>query len=210
MQFSVPLKEPRVKPHQVLALHLMAAVAFLMVGILLWGVSGYIKSGHNNLKLYGGFLAILGFLTTVCILFRSKLFFNPAFNRVFRIIEFLVAAAISLGAATEKLYVPSVMFGIISATALFALYWESTKHKTLHIQVGTEGITLPASARNKLISWPDTEKVILRYGTLTIDCLDNRLYQWTVADVNFDTDSFEAFCNAQIESGKSARDTNNW
>jgi hypothetical protein len=71
------------------------------------------------------------------------------------------------------------------------------------------GLRLPV-VRRRFIPWTEIDNVVLRYGTVTINCLDNHLFQWTIADYGFDNEVFERFCNARVEENVSKRVNNDW
>lgn len=213
MNFEFPLIEERVKPHQVTALHLMCSIVFCLVGVLCILVYGFITLYHIPailLKWTGATLLVSGILIFILSVFKNKWLTRPNPNRVFRIIEWVFALTLCASSASQKLWVPTAMFGILAAALLFALYWEGTNAQTLYIRVDSEGVKLPVTSRSRLIIWPEIEQVLFRFGTLTIDCLDNRLFQWNISQVNFDKEEFEIFCQQQIELSKANRDANNW
>jgi len=84
--------------------------------------------------------------------------------------------------------------------------------KSLGFEVGgftttpdDKGIALPANVRLRFVAWPEIEKVLLRYGVLTIDCADNKLLQLDVAQPTFSAESFEQYCDEKVEEGKKKR-----
>jgi hypothetical protein len=198
MTFELLLPEERVKPHQVMALHLMAALAMAGSGAVL-------KLFYPPAAIWSLVLAIAGVALLLYALFRNKQIIKPAINRTLRVMELLVLGGLALFFTYMRWTPPAVVFGILTAAVVFAIFWESGQGKGQIILIDGDGIKLPASSRRRSIIWPEIERVILRHGILTIDCVDNRLYQWNIGNPGINTTEFDSFCFAHIEAGKKKR-----
>lgn len=203
MIFELPLAEEKVKPHQVTALHLMTALAFTGSGALFYLFYPPAKSWSIAL-----FIAGLAILFTA--IFRNKWIVRPGVNRILRFLELAVLLALCGFTYFKHWTPPAVMFGVLSAAVLFAIFWEQSANAAQFVIIDTAGIKLPLASRRRFIDWTDIDQVLFKYGTLTVNCSDNRLYQWTIGNTNFDKEAFEGFCNNQVEAGKAKRDKNNW
>ncbi|MBA3829406.1 MAG: hypothetical protein H0X33_10760 [Taibaiella sp.] len=196
MIFDLTLAEEKVKPHQVTALHLLVAFIFLGTGALFWL--------YPVLKVWGESLLVIGAVLLLIVFLKNKWLLSGKVNTTFRIGELIIIATLIFFAAWKHWRVPTAMFSVLGAALLFALAWErSSTH--LQIHVAKEGIQLPITARKRTIDWWEVEKVILKFGTLTIDCVDKRLYQWNVQMTAFDQKQFDAFCDARIEENITKR-----
>lgn len=198
MTFELALPEMRAKHHQVTALHLMAALAMIGSGAVLHQL--YPPAAIWSLVLAGTGIVLLYFTV-----FRNKWLTDNKANRIIRILELLLMIGLSLFFISKQWTQPAVMFGVLAAAMSFALFWEKKANTTQIIRIDEQGIKLPITSRKRSITWPEVEQVILRFGILTIDCEDNRLYQWNIATADIDTEIFEAFCKAQAEAGKKKR-----
>lgn len=198
MMFELALPEERVKPHQVTALHLMAALAMIGSGAVL-------KLFYPPAAVWSLVLAGVGVVLLLVSIFRNRWLTRSKANRVIRFIQLLLMAGLSLFFISKQWTPPAVIFGILGAAMLFALFWEQRAGRLQVIRIDEQGIKLPATSRRRNIGWPEVERVILRFGILTIDCEDNRLYQWNTSTTDIDTDTFEAFCFAHIEAGRKKR-----
>src|SRR5690606_17000984 len=138
-------------------------------------------------------------------LFRNKWLRKPSINKVFRIGELLILAAAAIYLLTLNLTVPAVVFGILAATMIFSLTWETGKDTRLYVQVRDQGISLPVTSRRRSVAWLEVEKVLLRHGTITINCVDNRMYQWVTAANDINVVEFEAYCDALIQAAMKDR-----
>lgn len=203
MMFELPLTEARVKPHQVIALHLMAGLVMAGCGAILTLIQSPVHI--LTLALLGAGVLLLGIT-----LLRNKWIKQPKINRLFRIGELMILLCLASYLAMNKFPIPAAMCGILGAAILFAIFWEQQADSPLAIHIDEQGIQLPITSRKRNLRWLDVDQVLLRYGTLTINLHDNRMFQWTVGHIGFDKNSFEQFCSTQIEEGKLKRDPHDW
>ncbi len=203
MVYELPLVEVKVKPHHITTLHLVCALAFI-------GAGAIIAVYNYSIPLWGVALLIAGISLLVATIAKNKWATAPKTNQMLRIAELVISLAIATLSVWHQWKFPMGMFGALSAALAYALFWERSAGSTLKITVSEEGITLPENSRKKFITWPEVDQVTLRFGTFTVDCLDNRLFQWTLGDTKTNGDDFEAFCNKMIEAGKSNRKNDAW
>lgn len=203
MVYELPLVEVKVKPHHITTLHLVCALAFI-------GAGAIIAVYNYSIPLWGVALLIAGISLLVATIAKNKWATAPKTNQMLRIAELVISLAIATLSVWHQWKFPMGMFGALSAALAYALFWERSAGSTLKITVSEEGITLPENSRKKFITWPEVDQVTLRFGTFTVDCLDNRLFQWTLGDTKTNGDDFEAFCNKMIEAAKSNRKNDAW
>lgn len=203
MRYELPIVEQRVKPHQVTALHMMAALAFVGAGALM-------SLFYPPTKNLGTGLWIFGLLLIIVTISLNKWVLQATVNLVLRILELVILLALTIYAVLNHWSPPAVMFGVLSAAIVYAIWWEKQMQGDMKVIVDKNGIKLPATSRRKFVNWQDAEQVIIRFGVLTIDCYDNRLYQWTLGNIDINNDMFEQYCIDQIEDGKTKRDKNDW
>jgi hypothetical protein len=203
MVFELPLTEQRVKTHQVTALHLLAALASIGAGAVLFRY-------YDPAALWGVALFIVGLILLLVAVFRNKWLLQKNVNRMVRVFELIIMLSLASFAAIQKWPPPAIMFGVLSAAVLFALLWENQGDGSLKILVDEDGVKLPITSRKRFVAWQDIDQLLLKFGTLTINCSDNRLFQWVIGNTNFDKEQFENFCTAQIEAGRLKRDKNDW
>jgi hypothetical protein len=203
MVYDLPLVEEKIKPHQVTTLHLICALSFI-------GAGAIIARYNYAIPMWGLILLIEGFSLLLLVIFKNKWITAPRINVIFRVVEFIVAAALTIYSVIQQWKFPIGMFGVLSACILFSMYWERRTGNKLFIQVDEEGLKLPITSRKRFISWPEVEQVVIRFGTLTVDCADNRLFQWNIAGTSFNSDDFEAFCSQQVEENRSKRRNDEW
>lgn len=202
MNFELLLKEEKVKPHQVTTLHLIAAFAFIGAGALF-------ALYYPSSRVWSVALTIAGLILLVLTIKYNKWMMQPAINRRFRIVELLVLSALALYSFLNNWTPPALTFGVLGAAVVFGIFWEGGKGG-MAIHIDESGVKMPAGKVKRDITWVEIDDVLLKFGTLTINCADNRLYQWSISSANFDMVAFNAFCHKQIEEGKSKRDENDW
>lgn len=220
MAFQIPLAEQKVKPHQVTALHLVvgfALLAFSAIGFLVNNTvmtlpgAGSIEQQKATIGKFDTADMILTAVMAISIiilfasLFRNKWLRQPHINKTFRAGELLSLSAIAVYMLVLQLQVPAALFGLLAATIIFSLFWENGKTTQLNVGVQDDGIKLPMTSRRRHINWTEIEKVLLRHGTITINCTDNRMYQWVTVKNEVDTNKFEAYCDAHIEAARKHR-----
>ena len=220
MQFELPLAEEKVKRRQVITLHLIVGFTLITTGLFLLLLKVYLGSIPESTAatllrfdisvgwavLIG--LAGAGLLSTV--LTKSQWLLKQNVNRNMRLLEIAIVFVLCLFAAFNELPVPATLYGVILAASLFAIYWEGVSDTTLYIQFNDKGIRLPLTSRKKFIEWWEIERVLLKFGIITIDCHDNRLFQWNIKTVNFDKEDFQRFCTEQIAENKEKRKKYEW
>ncbi len=203
MTFELALTEEKVKSHQITALHLVSALALIGTGAIFYWL-------YTPVKKWGAALLITGVLLLLVTIIKNKWLIKPDPNRIFRMVELMAFLCLASFLYLHHIWIATIMFGILSAAILFALYWEGTSGNSLKILISTDGIKLPITSRKRFIEWHEVEKILLKYGTLTIDCHNKRLFQWNVQGINFDPENFESFCNNQVEENKGKRRNDDW
>lgn len=203
MVYDLPVIGEKIKPHQVTALHLLSALAFTGTGAIIV-IYNYSIPGWGLAILIAG-LALLGIT-----IFKNKWLTKTKANFFVRIAEFVLALSIAILALVEQWKFPLGIFSVLSAAVLFAIFWERAAGQKLFIHIDDSGIMLPVTARKRFIPWVVVEEVVLRYGTLSVECLQNRLHQWDIAESDIDDEIFMAYCTAQVEANKGKRRNDEW
>lgn len=202
MIFELPVAEERVKKHQVTGLHLLTAFVFTGSGALIYWLS-------DALKLAGIGLLVVGLLLFFVVFFGKKLLATKA-NLYLRVGELVICLSFLAVSVAENRWIPIVIAGILSIALLFSIIAENQNKKAANIRIDERGISLPFITTKRFIKWSEIEKVILRFGILTVDCYDNHLSQWHVGALNADIKQFDDFCTQQIAAGLIKRKEEEW
>lgn len=221
MVFEIPLAEQKVKPHQVTALHLVSGFALLAGSAIALLINNMVETlptsapievqkklieRFDNIDMAASIIMAVSIIILISALFRNKWLRTHAVNKTYRIIELLILATVSIFLLTVEYNIPAALFGLLVGTIVFSLFWESGKNtKPLTLHFSDEGIKLPVTSRRRGLRWSDAENVILRHGTITINCTDNRMFQWVTSRYEYDVEEFENYCMAQIAAAKHKR-----
>jgi hypothetical protein len=213
MNFKIELAGNRYKPQQVTALYLITAFALLGTGAItfLLGNTDWVqKVFHAPVlpatltgSLATGYALLLFFLC----LKHSKWLQHPGNNRVFRIINSLVTGILCIIFLVSQWWLAAGTCGLIAAANLFAFFYEQKASHPLTVVFDETAVYLPASSRRKQLEWSEVERVLLRHGTITIDCSNNFLYQWNIRHAATNAAELEAFCKEQVEKNRDKRVT---
>lgn len=203
MIYDLPLEEGKVKPHHITTLHLMCALAFMVTG-------GIIFRYNFIITTWGAALMCIGIALLALTMFRNKWLTGGSINTAVRILELAISLTVGVYSIIEHWKFPATIFGILSAALVFGLYWERASGNALSLLIDENGVRLPVTSRQRFLKWTEIEQIVLRFGAITINCADNRLFQWNLGNANVDAGLLEAYCEAQVEANRSKRKNDDW
>lgn len=225
MVFEVPLAKQNVKPHQVTAMHLLAALAFVAVASIMLLVNNMVIelpdapapavqkeqiAVFDTVDMGSSIVLAIGVFILLATLFRNRWLTTPLNNNIFRLVESYLSLGIAIYFLARGWNLPCAIFTLLTITLAFAKFAEKGKLKHKHVIFTQDDIKLPIGLRTSQLKWTEVEQVLLRHGTLTINGINNKLYQWMTASHQIDTNAFEEFCAAQIEEAKKDRKKYDW
>jgi hypothetical protein len=212
--YQVTIKSPYQKAErQSTFLYLLNGFTMTGMGAFsyLLGNTAWIKSVFHRSVLPLGILSIgllvYGLLLLFAVFFRNKQWLQNAkaakWIRLFCIVANLKVSILFL---LSNWWLAAAIAALLLGAQLFALILQRKIGQPLSTQFATDQIILPASARRRTLAWTEVNRVLLRHGILTIDCVNNVLYQWPIDQMPaFSADELEAFSIAQIELAKPNR-----
>jgi len=203
MVFDLPVTGDKVKPQQVTALHLFSGLAFV-------GTGAIICIYNYEIPEWGAVILGIGVLLLWLTMFRNKWITGKPINRIIRYAELMVSLSIAALSFYEQWKFPSGIFSVLSAAIVFSIYWERDAGQQLYIQIDDKGVRMPITSRTRFIAWHEIEQVLLKYGVLSVDCIDNKLIQVDVSKNTIDEQDFNDFCKLQVENNKNKRTNNDW
>ncbi len=215
MTFTIPLADPRVKPHQSTALHLMVAIVLCAVGfasgVLFWftDVSPTVRGAYVPFAVFGSVCFVAGIAIGGLAIAARRRRQTGGGGHGLRIAELGLLAAGAVVFLLQGWNFPALLFGLLAVAVLMALLGERGNAST-EVRFDDAGIHRSFALRSRRIPWSAVRNVLLRHGTLTVDLADNRLFQYRVAEHDVDVEIFEAWAAAQIEKGTAARPRNDW
>lgn len=202
MVYDLPVDEEKIKPHHITTLHMVCSLAFIVAGAI-------IVVYNYAIPLWGAVILIAGLSLVAATMFKNAWVISNKVNTTLRVIELIMALCIAAYSVSQHWKFPIIIFSVLSAALVFALYWERSVGSTLFVHIDNDGIQLPV-ARKSFKPWTEIEQVILRYGILTIECVGNTMFQWSIPDTNVDNEIFEAYCSSQVEENRSKRRNDDW
>ena len=215
-QMTYELRTTAVKeqPRYVTTLHLM--VAFILFGISLGcGMLYWFTTVSPKFKLPFLPLLVLAaacFATSIFILimaFKGRQWLQHGRNNNrLRWVEFLLLIAGSAAFLNYGWRAPSVLFAILAAVIVFAIFWEKKGAIDNAVTLDDTGVHLPARLSGHR-PWHDVDKVLLRHGTLTIEFEENKIWQQNIQPPTFPPTELEAWAATQIDTHRPKR-TKNW
>jgi hypothetical protein len=191
MNYKFTLAESRTKVHQVTALHLLAALAFLGAGAIIYVY-------NFQITYYGLALIVLALGLMGITIGRNKWINKLEVNVYFRILELVLAVVLAIYSFQQGWKPPMGIFGVLTLALGFALVWERPSFNAIEIMITDDAIKLPSNQGRRYIEWEEVEQIIFKYGILSVNCKDNRLFQWNVKDAPMDPKAFERDCNSKI------------
>src|SRR5690606_37671451 len=133
------------------------------------------------LNIVGIAYAVTGFgLILASVFFNKRLIQNPAANFILRWAELLLMLPVLSYTIWQQWYLPAAWSaaGVVAVT--LAMYFETASHKPKHIRIDNDGVLLPRPGRNMLIQWQDIQRLIIKHNIITIDCRNNKLFQYYI------------------------------
>lgn len=215
MTFNIPLSEPRVTLQQSTALHMMVAILLCAVGfasgVLFWftDVSPTVQGAYVPFAIFGSACFVAGLVIGALTIKARRQAARGSSGRTLRIAELILLLGATTVFAIQGWNFPALLFAILAGAVLFALLGE-THAPSNAVRFDEGGVYRPFAVRARCIQWHGIRRVLLRHGALTIDLMDNRLFQYRVAEHDMDAEIFEAWAAAQVEKGNEAKPKNDW
>lgn len=216
MSYEIELNEQRYKPRQTTSLHLITGFAMAGIGAFtfLLADTNWIQTVFHAPIIPGAILGSISLLYGLALLFliftKNKTLLASETNKKMRIANTFIAGLLAIIFVLSQWWLAAGISGIVAVANLFAYFYEQKITQALYVVFDEQNIFLPATSRKKLLEWTEVERVILRHGTITIDCTNNFLYQWTVKHNNLDQAAFEGFCAAHIQLNIPKRAQDEW
>lgn len=216
MEYKIEIQGQRYKPHQAVSLHLITAFTLLGLGAftLLLGQADWVRTLFSRAVVspvwIGSSLMLYAFLVLYFLFFWRSLVLSSAGSRLLRLFHLVFALAAALLFLWSKWWLAASVGGILVPANILAIVVERKARQALFVVFRADKILLPPTARRNELAWHEVQRVLLRHGTLTIDCVNNVLYQWTIRYKASDADEFEAFCAAQIHGAEHRRINDDW
>lgn len=123
-----------------------------------------------------------------------------------RVVEAIVMVGFGIAALRHGMNMPAVLYGLVGLAIIYSFIQEHFSGREVAVLIDANRLHVPLGARSRTLRWQEVRRVLLQHGVLTIDCVDNRLYQWNVAKKDQpETGTFQEFCFERIHAAKPLR-----
>jgi len=189
-----------VKNNQVTAIHLMVGILLLTLGYLTVLVPENIKTTkYLFLNIYGTIILSIGIALIVLSIFFNKKIIQSKYNFVLRIIEMISLLTICIYSFSQKWYLPGAYSLTAIMAVVFAFIWEKNAQHDIDILIKDKNVEIPKFLKRKIIPWKEIKNVVLNHGILTIDCRNNKLYQFPIKEIKIpNQEKIQSFCREKI------------
>gem|GEM_PF-2099540 len=201
VHFTFHLAAGKQRRNPATALHLMVAVMLLGIAIaaafLFWftSVSPNFQSPYFSFAVFGAVCLVVSIaLLLLAVRQRKGQEDNRLSGWVYLELVVLLAGAVLF--LWQQAYIPALLFMVMAVAVGLANWSASRKSRGKLISFTEKEIIVPG--RLRAYAWREVNKVLYRYGTLTIELTGNRLWQ-NFATTDADLQIFEAWVNSQIE-----------
>lgn len=183
----------------------MAGFLLIVMGLLTWMVPDSVKQKDFSFLNYAGLAyAFFGLFVVIVSIFFNKKIIQTRANLILRFLEICSLLPILIYSLYQSWYLPAVYSTAALIGILLAFYWEKAGKQNRLATFNDNGVQIPGLGKNSELPWQAVKQVLLRHNILTLDCMDNKLYQLTVSkqQTSIDKAAFEIFCHFQIEAKK--------
>lgn len=185
---------------------------YMLLGAITWIIPDALKDNQNDfLNNIGIIYVVLGLLfLIITITLRKKINDNNTFNSLLRLIEVGLFLPILIYSLYRGWYLPAIYGGLGIASTIFAWYLENNKEQPNYVILSENGVQLSRFMRNSFVPWHEINRLIIRHGNITIDCRNNKLYQYTIHNYSdvINKENIEVFALQMIVKNKDKYDAN--
>lgn len=160
----------------------MLGLLFLFMGVLsLVSLAATEKTSTSHMLPGWWMFSLGGFLIILSIFFNKKILQIKRLNYTLRLLELVTLILLLVYTFRHELplqltYISTALLALILTTL-----WEKRSARDTEIKMDDKGITIHHFLRSKKLSWSEIQRVIFKHGIITIDCRNNRLYQYPLS-----------------------------
>lgn len=200
-------------------LHFVIAISLLAIGIVSLGFAWFaiIKKEEVPQELIPGFSTMgwismtAGMVIILLTVMRKRWLRQQRNSASLHSVEVTMLAVIAAFFAWKQLMIPASIFAFMTLASAASILWRRRQRiGPVDTRITEDGVHLSGGKNNKTLKWWQIEKVMLRHGVLTIEVVENRVYQRHVQPVHFDLEEFEHFCTAHIMASEAKRKAGIW
>jgi len=202
---QILLEGRQLKRNQITGMHLMVGFLLIGIGMVTWLVPNSVKQTELQFLNYVGLgYALLGLLIVItCIFFNRKVIQTKA-NSILRIVEILALLIILIYAGVKQWYLPLAYSATALTGIILAYFFEQNHKKDKVVSFNENGIHIPGLGRHSNAPWEEVKNIILKHNILTVDFMNNKLYQANISKNNklIDYEILNGYIRTQIDANK--------
>lgn len=217
MEYVLYLQEKKVKQQHIITAHLIAVFVLLVTGVFFELASFVVKKinlstsfNKSSLMQIGTSTIFMSLVILAVTIFKSKWMMKPKVGMFFRVFEISIIGILSIHFFQLNLLTPAILMLFVIGMIAFALFWENQSDQSLKVVLSESEILLPMTSRKKKLQWSEVDQVLVRFNTITINCADNRLFQWVLSNQDIDIEGLHQFSKQQIVVNMHLRKQDNW
>lgn len=205
--YEIPIQNQLLKTNQITAMHMMVAIIFIILGAITSSVPKDIVASYDiYINIYGYIILSLGIIIIILSIFFNKKIIQSKYNSILRYIEVIVLISILIYTFINSWYLPFTYATTTLLGVIFAIIWEHHGKKEHVIKIEEDGLYIPKFLRNQKLNWHEIERLMIKHGLVTIDCRNNKLYQFQLNDNNI-KEEVSTYAQQKIEENESKYDT---
>ena len=204
--YEIPIQNQLLKTNQITAMHMMVAIIFIILGAITSSVPKDIVASYDiYINIYGYIILLLGILIIILSIFFNKKIIQSKYNSILRYIEVIVLISILIYTFINSWYLPFTYATTTLLGVIFAIIWEHHGKKQHAIKLDKDGLYIPKFLRQQKLNWHEIERLMIKHGLVTIDCRNNKLYQFQLTN-NDIKEEVSTYAQQKIEENESKYD----
>lgn len=197
--FKIKIQNKLLKNNQITAMHIMVAIIFILLGAITSSLPKDLSiSIDKYIPIYGYILLFSGISIIGITVFKNKKIIQGRANKFLRYYELIILLSVLIYTLMKSWYLPFTYAATTLLGVIFAIVWEQFGKKEHHIIIDEKGVSIPKFLRKKIIPWQSIERLLLKHGLITIDCRNNKLFQYKRLE-RVNTEELETFIEEKIK-----------
>lgn len=179
--YTLHVRGKAIKKNQITGLHIMLGLLFLFIGIL--SLAGEAARPSENASVLADWwvFGFGGLLLIISIFFNKKILQVRELNYTLRLLEFVTLLLILIYSYRHQFFLQFTYIGTALIALVLTTVWEKRSEKFTPVILDSEGIRIGHFLRPRKLNWSEIQRVIFKHGILTIDCRNDRLFQYPVS-----------------------------
>lgn len=216
--YELKLVKKTVKRNQVTAIHLIAALIMIAMGLTIVVSPVFLNTGKPPeehiqfgwIRPAGAILMVLGFAICLATVFFSKKSLRPKVNLTIRWIEILCFTFILAYCLWQQYYLPAAYSGAALLGIIVAYFLENASEKNARIIFNEDGVKMENKIKSSAWKWHQLEHFVVKHNVVTLQTLDKKLYQFIVEDNPYDSNEVNNYGKEKVIQAIPKRSKDDW